>query len=250
MSAAAQRVAELVERWMTSVELHARYLALSDADYARVQDWPRHERPSRWVVDHARTRLLELKRLLAERQSSGDAGFGEALELMAFLANLLGSEHVERFIPLAQPTSKVQQPPTTPARPAKKASAVEPTVEARTLRPAATTRQVRRSESPRTESRPPAAARPARSAASSPRRQAAAPAGSATVTGTAVPEVSEKAAATVVADAVRLISWGREWPQLAGLIARLANRPAEAEVWKILRQRRAEIESQARRTRS
>jgi len=53
----------------------------------------------------------------------------------------------------------------------------------------------------------------------------------------------------VVADAVRLISWGREWPQLASLIARLANRPPEAEVWKILRKHRAEIETQARRPR-
>jgi hypothetical protein len=53
----------------------------------------------------------------------------------------------------------------------------------------------------------------------------------------------------VIADAVRLISWGREWPQLAGLIARLANRPPEAEVWKILRKHRTAIETQARRPR-
>jgi len=53
----------------------------------------------------------------------------------------------------------------------------------------------------------------------------------------------------VIADAVRLISWGREWPQLAGLIARLADRPAEAEVWKILRKHRSEIEARARRPR-
>jgi hypothetical protein len=54
---------------------------------------------------------------------------------------------------------------------------------------------------------------------------------------------------TVIADAARLISWGREWPQLAGLIARLANRPPEAEVWKILRSHRAQIEATARRPR-
>jgi hypothetical protein len=33
---------------------------------------------------------------------------------------------------------------------------------------------------------------------------------------------------------------------LAGLIARLADRPAEAEVWTILRAHRAEIEAQAK----
>ena len=59
----------------------------------------------------------------------------------------------------------------------------------------------------------------------------------------------DPATATVIADAVRLISWGRDWPQLAGLIARLAGRPPEAEIWKILRKHRAEIETQARRPR-
>jgi hypothetical protein len=55
--------------------------------------------------------------------------------------------------------------------------------------------------------------------------------------------------ATVIADAARLISWGREWPQLAGLISRLADRPPEAVVWEILRRHRAEIETRARRSR-
>jgi len=49
----------------------------------------------------------------------------------------------------------------------------------------------------------------------------------------------------VIADAVRMLNWGREWPQLAGLITRLAGRPAEKEVWEILRQHRATIEAQA-----
>ena len=204
MSAADQRVAELVERWMASVELHARYLALSDADYAKAQDWPKHQRPSRWVVDLARTRLLELKRLLAERQSSRDAGFAEALELMAFLTNLLGSEHVERFIPLAQPVATAPDPPEPPKP--KPTKAPEPTVKVQTRR---------------RSSQPPAAPAPP----------------------------TDKATATVIADAVRLLSWGREWPQLAGLVARLADRPPEAEVLKILRRHRAEIEAQARRPR-
>jgi hypothetical protein len=223
MSAADQRVAELVERWMTSVELHARYLALNDADYAKVQDWPRHQRPSRWVVELARARLLELKRLLTERQTSHDAGFAEALELMAFLTNLLGSEHVERFIPLAQ-----SQPVAATIQP-KVAAPAESKVESRSSRPAA-------------------AQKPARRAAS--KRPATAPATAASeVVTPEAPVTSDKATATVIADAVRLISWGREWPQLAGLIARLANRPSEAEVWKILRKHRTEIETRARRPR-
>jgi hypothetical protein len=204
MTPADQRIAELLDRWLASVELHARYLALDDKAYAKVQRWPAHARPTKWVVDLARTRVLELKKLLAERQAAGDAGFAEALELMGLLTNLLGSEHVERFIPLAQPVAPAPEPPEPPKpRPAKPP---EPTVKVQTRR---------------RSSQPPAAPAPP----------------------------MDKATATVIADAVRLLSWGREWPQLAGLVARLADRPPEAEVLKILRRHRAEIEAQARRPR-
>ena len=53
--------------------------------------------------------------------------------------------------------------------------------------------------------------------------------------------------AQVIADAARMLDWGREWPALAGLIARMADRPPETEVWKILRAHRAEILAKARR---
>jgi hypothetical protein len=69
-----------------------------------------------------RSRLLELKRRVSEREARGDVSFAEALELMGFLTTLLGSEHIERFIPLAtkkpvdvQPAT-VQQPPRRPPR--------------------------------------------------------------------------------------------------------------------------------------
>jgi hypothetical protein len=50
----------------------------------------------------------------------------------------------------------------------------------------------------------------------------------------------------VIADAVRLLDWGSEWPQLAGLIARLADRPSEKEVWNVLSTHRATIELRAK----
>jgi hypothetical protein len=202
MDSADARIAELLHRWLTSVELHARYLTLDDAAYAKVQDWPAHARPTRWVVDLARTRLLELKKLLAERQAAGDAGFAEGLELMGLLTNLLGSEHVERFIPLAQQPAVTAPEPPKP----KQTKPPDPTVKVQTRR---------RSSQP-----------PVRPAAP-----------------------VDKLTATVIADAARLLSWGREWPQIAGLVARLADRPSEAEVLKILRQHRADIEAQARRPR-
>ncbi len=52
----------------------------------------------------------------------------------------------------------------------------------------------------------------------------------------------------VIADAVRMLEWGREWPALAGLIARMADRPSETEIWKILRAYRADILATSHRT--
>jgi hypothetical protein len=60
--------------------------------------------------------------------------------------------------------------------------------------------------------------------------------------------VPDALARQVIADAVRMLAWGREWPAVAGLIARMADRPAEADIWKILRAHRAEILAKARRS--
>src|SRR6187200_2076324 len=123
MPATDKRVDELLDRWLASVNLHLGYLKLDDAAYARVEAWPKHQRPNALVVNLARARLLELKSQLGERRDAGDMKFAEALELMSFLTSLLGSEHIERFIPLA--TGK---PPDT---------AVSTTVEQPRLRGAA-----------------------------------------------------------------------------------------------------------------
>jgi hypothetical protein len=222
------RVEELLERWLASVDLHTRYLQLDDGAYARVEAWPKHQRPNAFVVKLARTRLLELKQHLAERRDAGDTKFAEALELMSFVTSLLGSEHIERFIPLA--TGK---PPDT---------SISATVEQPRLRNAA-----------RPASRKPAPARPrpaATAAATRARAQAVAPPPAdiaAPVAAPAAASVSGAMAQQVITDAIRMLAWGREWPAVAGLIARMADRPAEAEIWKILRAHRAEIMSKARR---
>jgi hypothetical protein len=52
----------------------------------------------------------------------------------------------------------------------------------------------------------------------------------------------------VIADAIRMLQWGREWPAVAGLIARMADRPSETEVWEILRAHRNDILARSRRT--
>ena len=212
-----QRIAELLDRWLASVELHTKYLELDAEQYARVQDWPKHQRPTKWVVELARARLVELKRHLDERQAKGDASFAESLELMAFLTTLLGSEHIDRFIPLATGKAPAAGPPVEPRKTTgdtttKQKLAVRP-------RPAAASTQGSRAKAA------PAAAK------SAPAR----------------PKSSDKAIALVISDAVRFLSWGREWPQLASSISRLADRPAEPEVLAILRAHRADIEARARR---
>jgi hypothetical protein len=47
----------------------------------------------------------------------------------------------------------------------------------------------------------------------------------------------------VITDAVRLRGWGKAWHELAEAIARMAGRPSIAEVRKILRSHKAEIEA-------
>ena len=61
----------------------------------------------------------------------------------------------------------------------------------------------------------------------------------------AVP-LTEQLTKLIVADAVRLLDWGSEWPQIAGLIARLADRPSEKEIWGVLSAHRATIEARAK----
>ena len=301
MSAADKRIAELLERWLTSLELHSGYLDLDNEAYGRAQAWPPHQRPTRWIIDLARSRTLDLKRLLGERQARGEQEFADALELMSFLTTLLGSEHVERFIPLAVPSKSgtaVQRTPAAAPRaaapkaepaPAATRSAetsgavkvartpapVQPPAPSRVIPAARASAQTRvipaasartRNESPaakpasradagvsaRTRATPTTKAQnsgTARSGAARNTGQAARPAEGARANSKAnasAARLSDRAVNQVIADAVRMLDWGSEWPQLAGLIARLADRPAEKDVWRILREHRATIDSQVK----
>jgi len=233
MSTTDKRVEDLLERWLASVDQHARYLQLDDAAYARAESWPKHQRPNGMVVQLARTRLLELKAHLSERRDAGDHRFAEALELMSFLTNLLGSEHLERFIPLA--TGK---PPDT---------SISATIEQPRMRPAHAARAM-----PKRPARKEAAARPRQAETDSAltARPAAhpTPVRQPTAVAAAALPVNSAMSQLVVADAIRMLQWGREWPAVAGLIARMADRPSESDIWKILRAHRTEILAKARRS--
>lgn len=228
-----QRLLELLEKWLASLELHTKYSSLDDNSYSKIQPWPEHQRPSRWIIDLAKQKALGLQGQVQERIKMGDAKFSDSLELMAFLANLVGSEHIERFIPVADPaTEHVLNPETATGI---RDAGVRDTgtrempnfLVGKPRQPAPTgTAQIARAE-----------------------RSAAKPA----TTGTAPDSSSERrgpseaAREQVIADAARLVQWGRKWYELAELIASMADRPHLTDVRRILKDNKAVIDKKAGR---
>jgi hypothetical protein len=249
MTPADRRITELIDKWLASVDLHLQYVELSDAAYARAQPWPKHDRPTRWVLEVARQKILELKAHCETRQSMGDGRFAEALELMSFLANLVGIQHIQRFIPLADPNRHDSTSSTI-------ASSASMTVEApiaprtqpsRATRPADDTTR----EMPRLK--PAAAHKPAAAAPKAPQPTPRAEPAKAATRAQTPPAKAENAGKALsadlknkmVADAVRLLKWGKPWHELAELIGRIADRPSVPEIRKFLRANKADIEARA-----
>ena len=200
MTPTEQRLTELIDRWLRSLELHRRYATLDAATYAGIQPWPHHTRPAPWVIEHARARAIDLKAQIESRIANGDTAFAEALEQMSLLATLAGIEEIERFIPLADP-SREAPPGDTVLMPAP----VVPEPDASATAAAA----------------PPATARPVESP---------------------TPQSPE---AQIIADAVRLLKWGRDWHELAPAISRMAGRPGVVEIRRLLRTNKTAIEAAA-----
>jgi hypothetical protein len=265
MTPADRRVTELIDKWLSSIDLHLKYVELSDAAYARVQAWPKHDRPTRWVLEVARQKILELKAQCETRQAMGDGKFSESLELMVFLANLVGIQHIQRFVPLADPsrtepissttaTVEVVQPPraapaqqprpsgddTTREMPRIKATvAAPPRAAPAPVRPAPVAARAvpaQPAPTPAPAKRTDGAKAPARAAPAAPARPtpAAKSAGA-----------SADLRGKIIADAIRLLKWGKSWHELAELIERIAERPSAAEIRKVLRANRTEIEKAA-----
>jgi hypothetical protein len=248
----------LLARWQISLDLHAKYAALDDDRYWRVQPWPEHERPQRWIIQLARKRILALRRLVAQRRNEGDRAFVEGVEIMAFLASLAGTSSAERSIPLATheaerhdvfaastSAAKSGAPMRTRAPQAARGRESTPgTAEHR--RAADATRQMPQLPQSRAFAgqrtgvplKTDAAAAPAkkrdpeRPAIARPRK---------------VPAGITQPEHVVIADAVRLLGWGRQWHELADMISRLSERPAPSEIRRILRTYREQIDAVARR---
>jgi len=211
MTPADDRVLQLLQKWQKSLDLHARYTDLPEDQYWLVQPWPNHQRPTKWVVDLARQRLADLQNIVKSRLATGDPSLSEALELMSFLTNLVGSQNVERFVPVAEPDRERQLDK------ARGTKAPGSTSTATVLKPAP-------------------APKPARAGAARPKAAAKAP-----------KPVNDTTVTAVVKDAARLLSWGRDWHELPEAIARIAGRPGVAQVRQILRGNKGAIEERVER---
>ena len=262
-----QRLLELLDKWLKSLELHTTYASLDDESYWKIQPWVEHQRPSLWIINLAKQKAQALRTHVQERVAMGDAKYSDSLELMTFLANLVGSEHIERFIPMADADNErslsrqrpltaaaasdtVEQPaPDVPARAS--ANSVTATREmpkflgAKRAPPAQSTTHIARTER-KAAAQPKPAARPNKQP---PRLGAAA---------TAAPPVKPKVKAAVssdrdapsdviraqvIADAARLVQWGRKWYELPELIARMAGRPSLPDVRRILKENKSAIDA-------
>jgi len=253
-----QRLLELLDLWLRSLELHLEYTSLDDASYAKIQAWPPHQRPGRWILDLARQKTLALKAQVEERIKMGDAKFAEALETMVFLANLVGLQHIERFIPLARAERETALI-LVAADPASMSSTTTAEVPAEVEPTALPTGATATREMPQFVAERP---KPARSASRTAAKSAAKAPAAAPVTkpdpvakpvpaGTPVPALSiatkpdVSPREQVIADAERLLQWGRKWYELAELIARMADRPPLPEVRRILKEHKAALDESA-----
>jgi hypothetical protein len=251
-----QRLQELLDKWLESLELHLKYSALDDDAYSQIQPWPEHQRPSRWIIDLAKQNAVALQSQIRDRVKGGDAKFSESLELMTFLANLVGAEHIERFIPLASaaterslavapPDDQPWNPPgdtATATREMPKFSDHEQHAPApsgtdrvaRTERKAAAVNPLAKEE-PKPPGKP-ESAKPASPSKTSQR----------TSTSSRV-VLSEEMLEQVIADAARLVQWGRKWYELAELISSMADRPPLTDVRRILKDNKTVIDKKAGR---
>ena len=250
MTPADKRVLEQLDRWLTSIELHLKYVDLDEAGYRQVQPWPAHERPARWILELAQQKVLQLKSLCKAQIANNDPAYAESLELMGFLANLVGSQQVNRFIPLAEPASERSITASASEAGKSAASTTPPADDATRELPRLTTaaapkidrvEQTREIPKLKMAVKRQAQATPRSTAAPQQKRAAAKPT---SVTNNGASTQADRTQEIVVADAVRLLKWGKDWHELTELIARMAERPAPTEIRRILRTCRQRIESQ------
>jgi hypothetical protein len=237
----------LLARWRASLQLHLKYATLDDERYWHVQPWPRHERPQAWILNLANDKLAALDRTVKSRTQENDRAFLEALESMAFLANLIGLQNIERFVPLADPAAerrdvlRADRPAAKPSPPPREDHTRQmPALQPGKLGAMLLAQKVGVPYKAKTgksvnSGRPPSARTPA----------GAVKAGAASTAKVAAPKPAPGSIeATVVDDVVRLIGWGREAHEVADLIASMSGRPGANAVRKIIKDYKVHIQRQ------
>ncbi len=226
-----QRLLELLDRWLKSLELHRRYASLDDDSYWKVQPWVEHQRPAPWIIALALEKTAALHATVLARAQAGDTEFAEALEQMSFLANLVGLQHIERFIPVADPAR--EQAPLPAEDTALSGTREMPQALLQKVPPLT---PVRKLQKPAKVLKP-ATLKPATL------KPMPVQAGSTRAAGTPTTAQDQ-----VLEDAERLLQWGRRWFELPELIARMAERPPIAEIRVILNQNRDLLERRSSRS--
>src|ERR1700749_2755496 len=204
-----QRLLELLGRWLESLELHTKYSSLDDDNYWKVQPWTEQQRPTRWIGDLAKQKTMALRAQVEQRAKAGDTQFSDSLELMAFLANLVGAEHIERFIPVAEARNERAITPKAPDRVSDSTIQQPSGITA--------TREMPKFAGAKRAPPPPATAQVARTERKSTAAPKLAPKAAAKPTGKKPAAQPERSGPTdaqrdqVIADAARLVQWGRKW---------------------------------------
>jgi hypothetical protein len=242
---AGDQLTSLLASWDASLALHAQYATLDDERYWHVQPWPKHERPAPWLLALARQRVAALQRIVEQRRTEGDRAFLEALDMMLFLANLVGLQNIERYIPLATRESERRDVLTAPSPSGNTSTKLKRGEEATREMPRLPASKVQRLLQQQRAGVPLKAIAAAQAVAKRDTKRLDRPAKAAlnAVARNGVDGL-ERHESLVIEDAVRLVGWGRKWHELGELIPRLAGRPSPSETRRILRQHRAVIERQ------
>jgi hypothetical protein len=234
------RLLELLDKWLKSLDLHVRYAALDDASYWKIQPWVEHQRPNLWIINLAKQQTTALRKQVQERIKAGDTKFSDSLEMMIFLANLVGSEHIERFIPVAD-AERENSLARTAAPPAPRSPPAAPGIGD------TATREMPQFLPPKRGAQPtatPQVARTERKIGASKPAPKPVPAAKAK---SPAKGVSDQARDQVIADAARLMQWGRKWYEIAELIARMADRPSLPDVRRIIKDNKPAIDKMSGR---
>jgi hypothetical protein len=109
MTSSDKRVAATLKNWLTSIDQHLKFADLDEDEYHARRNWPAHQRPNPELLKLARKRVVTLAKKMESEVKAGNNSFSQSLELMRVLANMVGRESGERFIPLIETDESIAE---------------------------------------------------------------------------------------------------------------------------------------------